>query len=647
METAGRGAAAAAAPAAMEVTIGMESGFAGRPGADEVLRRLQALGVTSVETYVRWVDFEPRAGRIDWTVFDADVEALLRHGLRWVPFVIAGPWYATPAWFRAGPRSVLARCLEHGRETGTQSIWNPHLFPEVERLLSAFTAHYRPAGAVESLLLGVSGDYGEAIYTVTGNWPGDYHGHAGYWCGDGHALEDFRGWVRSRYADLDTLRRHWGAAPPSWEALVPPRAPREAASPQAWLDFVTWYRAAMTAWSGRWLSAARAAWPEVELYLCTGGDMHPTHGSDFSAQCQVAADAAAGVRITNEGSDFVQNLMLTRLVASAGRLHGAFYGFEPAATVTARGIAARQFNAIASGARQLHEYQGNLLGDGTGTQPSRVEVWERGRPLLTCRQPRWPVALLHSLPDLAWREAGLLGGALPLARALRASCDFAVLDDHLVARGALTGVRAVFLAPSRLWAADTAERLAAFMAGGGICIASGVRPETLCAPDGMGMLFGFGEGAEELTGISAVHPAEGAPLPAYRRQPPAHMARSYRGIHPDAEPLLQLAHVPASGERPLVMWHLRRGHGTAVFYAGTLSAGDDWMAVRGAAEALVNDLLQALPPALGLQPVILAAAPGVLETPLENGETLAWNAGDAAVPWRGAELAPGALAVRP
>ncbi len=638
----------------LEVTIGMEKGFAARPGGAAVLRRLVDMGATSVETYVRWIDFEPEQGRWDWSVFDADLEALRAHGLRWVPFLIAGPWYATPEWFRRSEQSVFARCLEHGRETGTQSIWSPHLFPQVRRLMAAFATRYGVGGAsesVESLLLGVTGDYGEAIFTVVGNWPGDYHGHAGYWCGDRYALADFRRWTQARYGDLAGLRQAWGDAPSSWDGLTPPSSPPQAPSPRAWLDFVEWYRGAMTAWAERWLVEARTRLPGSEIYLCTGGDMTPSHGSDFSEQCRVAAATGAGVRITNEGSDYVQNLMLTRLAASAARHHGGFFGFEPAATVNATGIAVREFNATGSGARQLHEYQGNVVAE-RGTDavlvPGAAEAWQRGLPCLTRRHPRYEVALIHSLPDLALRQAGILGGALGLARTLRPVCDFEVLDDHLVAAGALQGLRAVFLAPARLWSAETLRRLQGFAAEGGVVVAAGVRPEALenaGGADAAAVLFGFGERAEEVFGISAVRPADGARTPEYAALPPLHLAHAYRDLDPAAVPLLRVRHTPASGQVPLVLWYRPWGRGAAVFHTGGLASGDDWMAVPGAAESIVRDLLQALPRALGLPEVEVATTRGVVETRTDDG-VLGWNATGAAREWRGGELGAGGMGER-
>ena len=626
----------------MEVTAGMDAGFSRRAGGRAVLGRLAGMGVTSIETYIRWIDVAPAADRWDWSVFDADLEAMRACGVRWVPFLIAGPWYATPAWFREGPRSVFARCLEHGRETGTQSIWSPHLFAEVQRLMAAFAEHYRPSDAIESLLLGVTGDYGEAIYTVTGNWPGDYHGHGGYWCGDPYAREDFRGWLRARYGELPTLGRAWGSTPADWAAIQPPASPAQAGSPRAWLDFVEWYRQAMTQWSARWLDEARRQLPETELYLCTGGDMPPTHGSDFSEQCRIAAAAGAGVRITNEGSDYIHNLMLTRLVASAGRHHGAFFGFEPASTVNPVGVAARQFNATGSGARQLHEYQPNILrqqGDAAAPVPGSTEAWERGRAFLVRRAPRPRVALLHSLPDLALRQDGILGVALPLAGCLRALCDFEVLDDHLVADGALDALRAVFLSPVRYWAPETVERLRAFARAGGIVVASGTRPASLEGPDTAGTLFGFAADTDALVGISGAVPVEDAPLPRYTASSQPAMGRSYRDLDPAARPLVRQRHTPARGDVPLVAWYRRWDGGIAVYFEGQFAAG-------GAPQALAADLLTSLPEALGMTPLPLGETPGVYETATDNA-TLAWNATDRPQAWRGQTLEPWGMGLTP
>jgi len=55
-------------------------------------------------------------------------------------------------------------CLDHGQPSKVESLWNPALKPEIERFVAAFAEHYGRGGVLESVLLGVSGIYGESIY---------------------------------------------------------------------------------------------------------------------------------------------------------------------------------------------------------------------------------------------------------------------------------------------------------------------------------------------------------------------------------------------------------------------------------------------------------------------------------------------------
>src|ERR1019366_5517225 len=90
---------------------------------DAKLEVLRSMGVTSIQTYVFWNKVEKTPGVMDWSEYDADVALYRRHGLRWVPFVITGPWYVTPEFVRRDPQMVMLRCLEHGRDSEIPSIW--------------------------------------------------------------------------------------------------------------------------------------------------------------------------------------------------------------------------------------------------------------------------------------------------------------------------------------------------------------------------------------------------------------------------------------------------------------------------------------------------------------------------------------------
>ena len=73
----------------MEVTFGNDAN-----PSDAAL--FKALSVTSVESYVDWAGVEPERDSWDWSRWDKQVAVLQEAGLKWVPFLIAGPAYATP-----------------------------------------------------------------------------------------------------------------------------------------------------------------------------------------------------------------------------------------------------------------------------------------------------------------------------------------------------------------------------------------------------------------------------------------------------------------------------------------------------------------------------------------------------------------------
>ena len=78
-----------------------------------------------------------------------------------------------------------------------------------------FAKRYGKSGVIETVLLGIQGDFGEAIYSVTGggwtfNMPGEYHNHAGYWCDDPYALASFRKAIADKYGSVDAREQGVG-----------------------------------------------------------------------------------------------------------------------------------------------------------------------------------------------------------------------------------------------------------------------------------------------------------------------------------------------------------------------------------------------------------------------------------------------------
>lgn len=444
----------------------------------------RALGVTSIESYVTWESCEGKAeGEWDWSKWDKQVQVLKDNGLKWVPFLILGPAYSTPNWFRASKDHVPCQCLEHGTDSKVESRWNPNLPKRIDKFLAEFSKRYGKSGVIESVLLGIQGDYGEAIYSVTGggwtfNIPGEYHNHPGYWCGDPYALASFRKSIAAKYVAIDDLNKAWGTSFASlqtvdfpgrkddlkaFEAKVPSGDPKVR---RRWLDFIDWYRGAMTDWSDWWMATTRKHFPKTPIYLCTGGDAEPDHGSNFAEQCRVAARHEAGVRITNEASNYADNFVITRWVASAGKHYGAYFGFEPAGAENEVGIVARIYNATASGANQLHDYSPNVVSSQSRMDAQRNTLkW-----LFHVPNPIVPVALWYPNVDLtlSW------GGFFHQARALRDYVDYDYVDETMLRTGGLEHNKILVILHGAVMEKSDAQMLAEWVKNGGRVIVMGV-----------------------------------------------------------------------------------------------------------------------------------------------------------------------------
>jgi len=410
------------------------------------------VGATSHETYVVWRCCEAQRDKWEFSHYDACVAAHEKTGLKWVPFVILGPSYTLPDWYFKSDERYGYKCLEHSQECDIQSLWAPRLAARVEEYLTQFSKRYKDRGVIESVLLGITGNYGEAIYPASGNdWTADIHGkyhtHAGMWCGDAYAVADFQKWLKSKYGTLEKLNAAWGAQPQAWDSIQPVKNEKEA-SARAWLDTVDWYREAMNGWIGLWLRVATREMPGLPVYLCTGGHAPPEHGSEFGAQSKIAAKYHCGVRITNEGSDFAANSAITRWVSSACRFYGTYFGFEPASGVDDKGIVARIFNATSSGAKQLHHYSDNILGS-----PKNLGNWRKYGHFMKLRQPKIDVAVWYPNRMVDLRK----GDVWRLLREMREVCDYDFADDRMIRDGALERYRIVVCISGGPYEADVLQ----------------------------------------------------------------------------------------------------------------------------------------------------------------------------------------------
>ena len=602
--------------------------------ADEKLELLRQMGVTSVQTYIYWNKVEKEPGVMDWSEYDADVALFKKHGLKWVPFVIAGPWYVTPEFVRRDPQVVMLRCLEHGRESAIPSLWGPKLREYVREYLRKFAAHYGPQNVLESVNLGITGDYGEAIYSVIGNWPGEYHSHGGFWCGDSLAVADFRRAMNDLYAgDIARLNAAWRTQHVSFEDLRP-FLPDQAPSPRARLEFLRWYRDSMTAYARFWLAAAREFFPQTEIYLCTGGDMAPEHGSDFSAQAKAAAQYQAGIRITNEASSFTQNVALTRLVASACRHYGAYFGHEPAAAVTPVGMLGRLFNAATSGARQLFLYQTPEL---IAQRDGKPVIGEGGRYHIeykdwqTMVSPTIDVALLY--PTSSNTHANKDYGTFrDLAAELRRLVDYDLVDERMAQEGALKTKSVLVLAGAEILERPTIQTIIEWVGAGGALFVLDSRPADWDGErEAFDRFIGFTPDADEIRGITELVVDKPDRWPSLAAVPTTFISRAFTGLAADAESLLSMRYA-AKGK---IAWRRDAGQGRVYAYFGPLDLRqreDSWVLAYNLPLRFIHDAIRDAVRDGKLEAAPLSLNPDVRDVYLveTQGGLLALNMGDVA-----------------
>jgi len=379
---------------------------------DKAFENAKKAGITSLQSYVTWAEIEKEPDKIDFSYYDNLVEKLKRHNLKWVPFFILGPGYATPDWFKKSDQSLFAQCLEHKKESKIQSIWSPFLPKWVDRFLRILSEHYQDKSILESICLGIGGNWGESLFPAWGDFYENFHTHLGWWCADKYALESFREYTLKKYGSLDKINNTWKTnflkaeeinfpklkysfsferrvsklipnffkpALKSIYSLIknPPKKENSNFTGQEqWLDFINWYTVSMTNWAEFWMGSARKYFPNNEIYLVTGGNGNPMLGADFSAQTKMAAKYNGGIRITNQTNNYAYSFALTRLVSSASRFYGSYFTTEEGGVNSPESITMRVFDTLTSGARGF--YCKNIIG--TGKDLCSKKFFPLGKP---------------------------------------------------------------------------------------------------------------------------------------------------------------------------------------------------------------------------------------------------------------------------
>lgn len=587
----------------------------GSPNEKLALRQVKELGFTSVQIYTFWRDFEPRArGSFEWEALDRMVRLIQEAGLKYVPFLQMGPKYGSPDWWLADPNHFPLRCLEHGKDSKIESIWNPKFRPEISRVLEAFAEHYGPWDVLESIQPGICGDYGESIFPVLGNWPGDYHTHRGYWCGDKYAVSSFQRYLIKKHGSLGELNAAWRSHYGAFEE-VQPFLKNRAPSRTAFHDLVAWYQESMTEFSEFWMSELRRVLPKTPAYMCTGGaDDEPWLGALFSAQARAAARHGGGIRLTNEINKFDDNFRLTAHVHAACGYYGAYLGLEPVGPLTEMGVRARVYGSATYGNRQMFSYYGNFFNQKGEPLPGAA-VFKNEAPLLRETRVERGIAFFWPIDD------ALIEGAMPaeIRQALvhlRRRYPVSPINEEMILDGALAEYGCLIMLGARSTRAAVLERIARWTTQeGGKLLAVGLCRDLELEPvRAFDAVFGIQPHSEEAWGHTdlPIRPAEG--LPRLSKIPKFHVERGWLDLAEGTELISQAIPRDEQGGTRVhaispIFRRRHEGGGEAIFYCGPVNLDIDperCFADPGVLLALLDDMCEAS----GIEP--LGTLPGEL-----------------------------------
>lgn len=433
---------------------------------------MKALGFNGVETYVRWGWVEHKEGQWDWSYYDAILAEVERAGMQWFPMLLAGSGYALPAWLHDDPnRNIGFVCLEHGITHDTQTIFFPGQAVYAQEFIARFGQRYGGRKSLLGIRLGPSGDYGEAQYPARG--PGykfrRSHTHQGYWAGDRWAQADFRQAMERSYGNIGALNKAWESSFHSFDE-VKPFLPPTARTFRQRLDFDNWYMGAMSEWCEKWGVWARKALPDASIHQSSGGWGFVEAGTDYSYQARSMARLGGGIRLTNESDNFPDNFTITRMASSAARFYGAKLGYEPGGFGSARGVMARLYNALTTGAVHLFYYGSNFTHN-----DQAITMWRRYGSLLDQRaKPVIDVAAFYPDTGLKLDDDVLrfrfASAYFQKGRALRSRLDYDYASEQMILDGALERYKVLVFLWGTVVERNVLEKIDAWVRAGGTVI---------------------------------------------------------------------------------------------------------------------------------------------------------------------------------
>ncbi len=450
--------------------------FLEAPPSVESQVRLKNLGLVANEDYIAWGALERAPGQWQWKQHDAVEHVLHQAGLKYVVYNWA---HFPPVWLRDQhkERRTLMRCLEHGQEAHYLSIFDPRTIEWYDHFYQGLHDHF--GTRIDDIYACILGPYGEGNYPLlVPDWVNMGHCHEGYWCGDAFAIKAFQTALKRLYSKVAKLNRAWATQYHSFDEIQPPKeladdkfkpSPSAFPTPQdqrRWLDFITWYHQAIIDFAEQSIRTVLKYYPAGKVRLKPGGNATGVNPLAWGTYCPGYAKMAGRYQVVLQPADCQGAVFGDKWVGTAYQFYGVQECTEPAGGLEERGFVRRMFSDASCGASQLFTYE---------FERHAADV-QRYIHLFTGKPGETEIAVL--CPTTLYRLGENLQPTIDAGYPLRDLCEFDVLDELLIADGALTAkrYRVLVLFQAQIIDQPILDKLEVFQRAGGKVIAVGDSP---------------------------------------------------------------------------------------------------------------------------------------------------------------------------
>lgn len=405
------------------------------PPTPDQLAKMKHEGVAAIEDYIAWGAVERAPGQWDWRQHDAECAAMHTAGIQYVAYC----WvHFPPIWLRdAGPdQRTLMTCLEHHQTTNYLSIFDPKTIGYYDHFYHALRDHF--GDRIDGVFACILGPYGEGNYPLyTPDWVNMGHCHEGYWCGDAYALTAFRKAMAAEYGSITALNSAWGTSLKRLDDVMPPKQitdkfkPSPSAFPTSgdrrqWIDFITWYHQAIIDFAGQSIRTVLKYFPREKVRCAPGGNAHGVNPIDWGTYCPGYAKMAGLLGIILQPADCGGYVFGDEWADTAYRFYHVPFSTEPAGSLDHAQFLKRLFSDASGGATQFFTYEFD----------AHAADLQAHASLLTGEPAATSVAVY--CPTTLYRLSGDLQPTIQSATRLRSCTAYDVLDELLIADGALT-----------------------------------------------------------------------------------------------------------------------------------------------------------------------------------------------------------------